>query len=350
MKLKRIIATMTLALGLVVSGYAQHVITSSGTYTYADGDTISIQTTSPVTLYHCTVTCSANVIVSCIAGAKITIEDCTFRSNASTHGVIFWLIQPASVSIFNNHLEGGSGIGSSGIIVHGPTSGEIYIAENAVNNCNIAIQAYNVSNNPQVYINWNQVTGDSVTPRSDQISIFEDPSGAYLGHDFVECNPDAPNVPYGAGIQAGDQGTANVTVDTCTVLNGNYGGIVIYYGNNNTSEITNCLCLGIGGLNPPNYSIGIEMGHTGDTEAGFVLNTQCGWWNPNIPGETNFSPSDLHSINGNSAIRKSGITLAAEQAAYQAWLTAASNAGVAIGDRRGGNPSPTWPNASDFNF
>jgi len=355
MKLKSIIASITVVLALAVSGYAQHVITSGGTYTYADGDSISINTTQPVTLYHCTVISNASEIVNCIAGAQITIEDSTFKYNGSTPSQVIWLVQPATVQVHNCYVDGGSGVGSDGIFIYGPCPGEIYVSNNCVNNCAFPIVVYNCKSNPSIYITWNQITGDAQTPRNDQISVLES-SGTppdhliYIYENFVECDPDAKNVPDGTGINGSDQGCAYVDVDSCTVENGNYGGITFYYGNGNTSVLQNSLCRGIGGLNPANYSGGISFGHTGDTQAGYCYNTQCGWWNPAIGAELNFYPEKLHAINGNSGIGKEQITLANEQADYQNWLTAASKAGQTIGDPRGGNPSPTWPDPSDFNF
>lgn len=352
MTLKHFIASTTLVLGSVVSGYAQHNITSGGTYTFADGDAIAINTTQPVTLYHCTVTCDQPNIVTCEPGANITIEQSYFASNRSIAGEVINLTQPAQAIIVANHIEGGSDVGSFGIIITGPTSGALFIAQNAINNCMYGIRLIDVPNNPMVYVVWNQLTGDAQTPCSDQINISES-SGIkghliYVHEDFVEGNPDVKNIPGGTDIQAGDTNTSYVLVDSCTVLN--VSGIDIFNGNNNTSAINNCLALGIGDVHPKTYSSGISLGHSGDTQAGTVNNSQSGWWNTSQSEELNFLPTSWKNINGNSVIPKSGITLAAEQAAYQAWLTAAANAGVTIGDPRGGNPSPTWPSASDFNF
>jgi hypothetical protein len=361
MKLEHIILTGITAC-LSVPAFAASIpsngiITAGGAYSGTFNGKIQIQTTSPVTLTDVWDSYTSTPMLTCVTNAQVTVTQSIFlyRGSIPSGGwtgpgqAMIFLSSPASVYFANNDVDGGSGVGAPGVIIEGPTTGELDITANKINNCWTAVQLVAVQNNPSVYIKWNQVTGDALTERSDQINIYESTGVApnnyiYIYNDFVEHDPDAPQKLYSGEIVV-DIGSQSVIIDSCYGINGGEGGIGTGYSGANTG-ISNCYVLGL------SYTIG-------DASAGIVLTensgscTNCtsGFWNAD-PSYEVIDDYRLHGQgSGNTALKQSAITLQAEEDLYYTtFLGAASSAGVTIGKSNQGFSGPTFPNSSDFNF
>jgi hypothetical protein len=245
-------------------------------------------------------------------------------------------------------IEGGSGVAAPGVVVEGPSSGEINITQNAIDNCWTAVQIAKVQNNPAIYITWNQVTGDASTERNDQISIYETTGVApdnyvYVHENFVEHDPDINSAIYAGGIVI-DLDSEYVVVDSCYVINGGEYGINGGYTGAN-SVVQNCEVLGL------SYHLGDAGGGFGayQSDAAFI-NDVSGFWNTYYGVMDDFGPNGLYGQGTNlTRLKRSQITLQAEQDLYYTtWWGAVTAAGLTIGWQ--GIPSPTFPNPQDFNF
>ena len=356
MKITSILSGIAVSLLLQLVSDAQYIIKTGGVYTISPGQPIEIETTEPVTLKNCYDTCSTTPIVTAIAGAQVTLFQNYFAYSGTVpqggwtapSQAMLYFPQPASVIVQNNDLEGSSAVGAFGIGIEGPSSGQIYVTQNAINNCWEAIQIANVENNPAIYITWNQATGDALTERSDQISIYQTTGVSpdhlvYVYENFVEHDPDINSDLYAGGIVI-DVNSKYVDIDSCYVINrGEYG---INGGpSGGGSVVQNCEVLGL------SY-------HLGDAGGGFqayrndgaYVNDVSGFWNTYAGVINDFAPSQLYGQGTNlTRLTKSQITLKAERDLYYTtWLGAVNAAGITIGWQ--GISSPTFPNPKDFNF
>jgi hypothetical protein len=366
MKITSILAGIAVSLLLQLVGNAQYIITKGGVYTISPGEPIEIETTEAVTLKNCYDTCSTTPIVTAMAGAQVTLYQNYFAYSGSipqggwtapSQGMLYFP-QPAGVIVQNNVIEGGSGIGAEGVTIEGPSSGEIYITQNAIDNCWEAIQVAKVKNDPEIYITWNQITGDAATNHSDQLSIYEttgvSPNNyVYLYENFVEQNPDVSNsYPYSGGIVI-DVNSQYVLIDSCYVINGGEYGI---NGGptGGSSVVENCEALGLSYLTCEEGGGGIQMCEGGggfqiyEDDAAYV-NDVSGFWNTVGGVIDDFAPSLYGQGKNLTRLKKSQITLQGEEDLYYTtWYGAVTAAGLTIGWQ--GIPSPTFPNPQDFDF
>ena len=345
---------MTFAASIPAGG----VITAGGTYSGSFNGEIKISTTSPVTLTDVSDSYTSTPIVTCIANAQVEITQSIFLYQGSIPSggwtapseAIIYLPSPASAYIGNNDVDGGSGVGAPGVVIEGPTTGELDITANAINNCWVAVQIGSVKNNPSVYITWNQCTGDALTERDDQISIYQStgvtPSNyIYVYSDFVEHDPDALQKVFACQIVV-DKGSENVNIDSCYGINGGEGGMVIAYTGAN-SIMQNCEVLGM------SYAVTYNDGDAGfminESSAGSCSDCTSGFWNTYARVRADYNL--LGQGSGNTQLIKADITLQAEENLfYTTFLGAASDAGVAIGKSNQGFSGPTFPNPNDFDF
>lgn len=328
------------------------IINKGGAYrlsaNYYSSPGILVTTTDPVIFDGCCLVGYGEFLVENYPNANLTFRNCYIGSNGNNGatGAVINSYKPSSLIVENCHFEGN---GQAGIVIvsdDNATSAKVTIQANAINNCRTAIQLNHVLWDPNVNISWNQISGDANTQRNDQISIYysygQPGHLISIDHNFIECNPDAPQYVNSAGIQASDSGSYYVRVIDNVVLNGNQSGISLWNPNNNTSEAVRNYVVGIG------YKIGSGYGLGVWTGAGYAIGNVVGWINGVTKTLLNFEQSSLSVTAANTSLPRSSITLQEEQSLYWMWSSECAGAGVNIGASGYANPAIIYPQPSDF--
>jgi hypothetical protein len=270
------------------------------------------------------------VVAILLAASIISAQVVTLRNQTIYGGLT--LNKPESVTVQNCSFEGG------GIIIQGNwTNPPILIESSSFNNCYIAIQLVGVSNDPNVVIRHNQITGDQYTLKTDQINIYA--SSGMPGNpiriygNFIEACPDSPTVPYAGGIVI-DLASNQVSVSGNTLLNAD---IALAYASSNTNIACSNTIVGVGIDSEFTAGMGIVP------QAGYLIGNVVGWWNTLEGHQQDFFGG---AGNGSVSLPRSMISMEEEQILYWRWANEMVAQGVSVGN--GDAPAVTYPQAGDF--
>ena len=313
---------------------------------------VTVNTTAAVTIQYANLTMNADssVAIYCNPGSNVTIEHCEFNCTAGTPSTCKAVQTWEAGSLYVGNCDFSRG---EGVIMQGDGTGTtafMQVVANSFNDCYCAAQFAGLRNDPKLYCYYNQITSDGVVPQTDQVSVYNSSGtaqqGIFICWNFIEFDPDAANqVTSCGGIVAGDGPAGSQSdyqeVSENTILNGAEAPIGCANPNDdNTSTFTSNTALGIG------YPNGESMGV--NAVGGVWSGNLSAFWDKWYERLEDIADGDTYpGIQESSQVlqkHKDYITLAHEQAAYQAWSDVVGTVG-------GAHPvAPTFPPASDFNF
>jgi hypothetical protein len=224
---------------------------------------------------------------------------------------------PGNLKVDHCSFEGN---GASGIIAYGfgkETQSSIQVTANAFNNCWTAWQMNGIVWDPNISFVDNQVTGDTVTLRHDQISLYES-SGSLAGNiiikgNFLQGSPDAPVASDTAGGIVLDYGADYASVVNNIVINDSIGSD----SGPLTKVIMGNTVIGIGV--PTVWQFGIAV----VPNSAYVVGNTVGFWDTRFHNMNNYyveqGPQSAIDLNANVSLSHKDITLAQQQALYWRW-------------------------------
>jgi hypothetical protein len=256
------------------------------------GATISNQVFSD-TQYPCRDTTYENCQFRCwgwgvyATGVSVTCYNCYFYG-----GGLFAFV-PKSVSVTHCTFDG-QNYGFQGAVIWGDgsaTSASIYLACNDFEREDNGIQLAGIKWDPNVSIFNNRITGGG---RSDQISVYNSTGTPWslicVMSNLVVTDTSIPHDPDAMAIQAGDGDpetgaySSYVGIYNNTVINGDGGGICLYYPNGNTSVVEENIVIGSGEPNANTCGINVTYG------AGEAYNNTVDWWDTFTAKSNNLTP------------------------------------------------------------